>query len=91
MVLINGIDSIKRKFDGRSYTLEETSGTKKTCLDRVKHLIKEGYTYRIIKKKSSHTTSGYKYLLYVSDSIQVSPMDWHSGNPNPRPIRRGSK
>jgi hypothetical protein len=91
MVLINGIDSIKRKFDGRSYTLEETSGTKKTCLDRVKYLASIGHTYRIIKKKSSHTTSGYKYLLYVSDTIQVSPMDWHSGHPNPRPTRRGSK
>jgi hypothetical protein len=29
MVLINGIDPIKRKFEGISYTLEETSGTKK--------------------------------------------------------------
>ena len=91
MVLINGIDPTKRRFDGRSYTLEETSGTKKTCLDKVKYLTSIGHTYRIIKKKSSHTTSGYKYLLYVSDTILVDPMDFYSGNPKMRPIRRGSK
>lgn len=67
MVLINGVDIIQRKFGGKTYTLEESSGSRESCMIRANHLYKAGFSYRVIKQKDSRKVSGYKYLLYVSD------------------------
>jgi hypothetical protein len=66
MVLINGIDPIKRKFGGKSYTLEE-SGSWKACAARANYLREIGFSCRIIRKTDWGRVGGYKYLLYVSD------------------------